>query len=121
MPMCSADFAQVTPLISAAVTEVAVVNTQEVRKGQVLLRLDDSDARLALARAEADYLKARRQFAQTAANSGSLAAQVNARDADIGQAQAQLASAEASFGKARIDLGAPVGTRRHRAPSRARS
>ena len=101
----SAESAQVTPLVSAAVTEVSVVNTQIVRKGQVLLRLDDSDARLALARAEAEYLKARRQFSQTAANSGSLAAQISARDADIGQAQAQLASAQASFDKARIDLG----------------
>jgi membrane fusion protein (multidrug efflux system) len=100
----AADSAQVTPLISAAVADVPVVNTQLVRKGQVLLRLDDSDARLALARAEAEYLKARRQFSQTAANSGSLAAQISARDADIGQAQAQLASAQASFDKARIDL-----------------
>ena len=100
----SADSAQVTPLISAAVVGVPVVNTQVVRKGDILLQLDDSDARLALAKAEAEYFKARRQFAQTAANSGSLAAQVGARDADIGQAQAQLASAEASFGKARIDL-----------------
>jgi membrane fusion protein (multidrug efflux system) len=100
----NADSAQVTPLVSAAVTDVLVVNTQVVRKGQILLRLDDSDARLALARAEAEYLKARRQFAQTAATSGSLAAQVGARNADIRQARAQLASAEASFGKARIDL-----------------
>jgi membrane fusion protein (multidrug efflux system) len=101
----SAESAQVTPLVSAAVTDVSVVNTQVVRKGQILLRLDDSDARLALAKAEAEYLKARRQFSQTAANSGSLAAQISARDADIGQAQAQLASAQASFDKARIDLG----------------
>lgn len=100
----SADSAQVTPLVSASVAEVAVVNTQMVRKGQILLRLDDSDARLALAKAEAEYLKARRQFSQTSANSGSLAAQIDARDADIGQAQAQLASAQASFDKARIDL-----------------
>ena len=100
----SAESAQVTPLVSAAVTDVSVVNTQVVRKGQILLRLDDSDARLALAKAEAEYLKARRQFSQTAANSGSLAAQISARDADIGQAQAQLASAQASFDKARIDL-----------------
>ena len=100
-----ADSAQVTPLVSAAVIDAPVVNTQVVRKGQILLRLDDSDARLALARVEADYAKARRQFSQTAANSGSLAAQVAARDADIDQARAQLAAAEASFGKARIDLG----------------
>jgi len=100
----NADSAQVTPLISAAVTDVAVVNTQSVHKGQVLLRLDDSDARLALAKAEAEYLKARRGFAQTAATSGSLDAQVGARDADIGQARAQLAAAEANFSKADIDL-----------------
>jgi membrane fusion protein (multidrug efflux system) len=100
----AADSAQVTPLVSAAVTDVAVVNTQVVRKGQVLLRLDDSDARLAVAKAEAEYFKARRQFSQTAANSGSLAAQINARDADIGQARAQLTTAEANFNKARIDL-----------------
>ena len=100
----SADSAQVTPLVSAAVVAVPVVNTQVVRKGDILLQLDDSDARLALAKAEAEYFKARRGFAQTSANSGSLAAQVGARDADIGQAQAQLSSAEANFGKARIDL-----------------
>ena len=100
----AADSAQVTPLVSAAVRAVPVVNTQVVRKGQILVVLDDSDARLALAKAEADYLKARRQFAQTAATSGSLAAQVDARAADIGQAQAQLAASQANFEKARIDL-----------------
>ena len=100
----NADSAQVTPLVSAAVRAVPVVNTQVVHKGDILLQLDDSDARLALAKAEADYFKARRQFAQTAANSGSLSAQVGARDADIGQAHAQLAAAESSFAKARTDL-----------------
>ena len=100
----AADSAQVTALVSAAVKAVPVVNTQVVRKGQIVLQLDDSDARLALAKAEADYLKARRQFAQTAATSGSLAAQVNARAADIDQAQAQVAASRANFEKARIDL-----------------
>jgi membrane fusion protein (multidrug efflux system) len=100
----SADSAQVTPLVSAAVADVPVVNTQVVRKGQVLLRLDDSDARLALAKAEAEYLKARRGFSQTTATSSSLAAQIGARDADIGQANAQLAAAQANFEKAKVDL-----------------
>ena len=100
----AADSAQVTPLVSAAVRAVPVVNTQQVRKGQILVVLDDSDARLALAKAEAEYLKARRQFAQAAATSGSLAAQASARDADIGQAQAQLSAAQSNFEKARIDL-----------------
>jgi membrane fusion protein (multidrug efflux system) len=100
----NADSAQVTPLVSAAVVQVPVVNTQFVHRGDVLLRLDDSDARLAVEKAEAAYLKARRQFAQSSATSGSLAAQVGARDADIGQANAGLEAAQSAFGKAKVDL-----------------
>ena len=100
----NADSAQVTALVSGPVASVEVVNTQAVRRGQILFRLDDSDARLALAKAEADYLKARKLFGQTSATSSSLAAQIGARDADIGQAQAQVASASANLAKARIDL-----------------
>ncbi|HZC37453.1 MAG TPA: HlyD family efflux transporter periplasmic adaptor subunit [Sphingomicrobium sp.] len=100
----NADSAQVTPLVAGPVAEVPVVNTQVVRRGQVLLRLDDSDAKLAVAKAEAAYLMARRQFGQSSATSGSLAAEVNARDADIGQARAQLAAAESAFQKAQVDL-----------------
>jgi membrane fusion protein (multidrug efflux system) len=100
----NADSAQVTALVSGPVRSVEVVNTQVVRKGQILFRLDDSDARLALAKAEADYLKSRKQFDQARATSGSLAAQIGARDADIGQAQAQLVSASANLEKARIDF-----------------
>ena len=99
-----ADSAQVTPLVSAAVVDVPVVDTQYVRRGDVLLRLDDTDAKLALERAEAAYLKAKRQFAQSSATGGSLEAQVTARDADIGQAEAQLTAAQSAFQKARIDL-----------------
>lgn len=99
-----ADSAQVTPLVAAAVVQVPVVNTQYVHKGDVLLRLDDSDARLAVEKAEAAYLKARRQFVQSSATSGSLQAQVGARDADIGQARAQLVAAQSSVAKAKADL-----------------
>ena len=99
-----ADSAQVTPLISAAVIQVPVVNTQYVHKGDVLLRLDDSDARLGLEKAEAAYLKARREYVQSSATSGSLAAQIGARDADIGQARAQLVAAQSAVEKAKADL-----------------
>jgi len=99
-----ADSAQVTPLVAAAVVQVPVVNTQYVHKGDVLLRLDDSDARLAVEKAEAAYLKARREFVQKSATSGSLAAQVGARDADIGQARAQLVAAQSAVAKAKADL-----------------
>jgi membrane fusion protein (multidrug efflux system) len=100
----SADSAQVTPQLAAAVVDVPVVNTQFVRKGDILLRLDDSDFRLAVERAEAAYLKARRQFQQSSATSGSLAAEVGARQADIGQATAQLVAAQSAVAKAKADL-----------------
>jgi len=99
-----ADSAQVTPLVAAAVADVPVINTQYVHKGDVLLRLDDSDARLAFERAQAAYLKARREYAQSSATSGSLAAQVGARDADIGQARAQFVAAQSAVEKSRADL-----------------
>ena len=99
-----ADSAQVTPLIAAAVVEVPVANTQVVHRGDLLLRLDDSDFRLALEKAEAAYLKARRQYQQSSATSGSLAAQVGARQADIGQAHAQLVAAQSAVEKAKADL-----------------
>ncbi len=99
-----ADTAQVTPMVEGQVTEVAVVDTQQVRRGQVLIRLDDRDARIALAEAEAALAKARREFGESSATSTALAAQVGARDADIARARAQLAAAQATADKARVDL-----------------
>jgi len=49
-----ADVAQVTPLVGGPVAQVLVQDTQAVKRGDVLVRLDDTDARIALAKAEAD-------------------------------------------------------------------
>ena len=100
----NADVAQVTPLVAGPVAAIEVVNTQVVRRGQVLLRLDDADAKLAVARAEAELQRVRRQFGQTAATGSALAAQVRAGDAEIARAHAQVDVAAANLAKARIDL-----------------
>ncbi|MDE2597117.1 MAG: biotin/lipoyl-binding protein, partial [Sphingomonadales bacterium] len=100
----NAEVAQITPLISASATAVHVTETQFVKAGTVLVELDGTNARIALAQAEADLAEARRRFRQALANNSALAAQVSARDAGIGQASAQLAAAQADFDKARIDL-----------------
>ncbi|MFY9352310.1 MAG: EmrA/EmrK family multidrug efflux transporter periplasmic adaptor subunit [Sphingobium sp.] len=100
----NAEMAQVTPLVSAQVVEVLVSDTQTVRKGDILARLDPTNAQIAVAQAEADLAEARRRFRQTAATSESLSAQVAARGADIVQARAQLATAQAEYEKARVDL-----------------
>lgn len=99
-----ADTAQVTPMVSGQAIAVLKSDTDEVKRGDVLVRLDDSDARIALATAEADLAKARRQFGQTSATSNALSAQVEARGADILSARAQLIAAQASYDKARIDF-----------------
>ena len=99
-----ADTAQVTPMVAGQVAEVLVRDTQAVKRGDVLVRLDDRDARIALAQAEAELARAERQFGRTSATSAALAAQVQARAADVTRAQAQLVAAQAAFDKARVDL-----------------
>lgn len=100
----NAEVAQVTPLISAQVTEINVSDTAAVKKGDVLARLDPSNARISVAQAEADLAEARRRFRQTKATGTALSSQVQARGADIAQARARLAAAQADHEKARIDL-----------------
>lgn len=100
----NAEMAQVTPLISAAVTQVLVRDTQQVRSGQVLVRLDPTDAQIAVAQAQAELADARRRFRETQATGSALTAQVSARGAEIERARAQLAAAQADVDKASVDL-----------------
>lgn len=100
----NAQIAQVTPLVAGPATEVLVRDTQQVKAGDVLVRLDQADARIALAQAEADLVAARRRFRQTLANNTALAAQVDTSGAGLTQAQAQYRTAQAEHEKARIDL-----------------
>jgi membrane fusion protein (multidrug efflux system) len=82
--------AQVTPAIGGIVSEVRVTDTSYVRKGDVLVVLDDIDARLALAQAEADLGRAERRVRGYVANDANLAAQLAARAADEKRAAADL-------------------------------
>ncbi|MBP7204156.1 MAG: HlyD family secretion protein [Propionivibrio sp.] len=98
------EIAQVTPSIGGTISEVLVTDTQAVKKGDVLVRIDQTDARLALAQAEADLGRATRRVKGYVANDGSLSAQIAAREADEQRAAAQLGSAQADFERATIDL-----------------
>lgn len=100
----NAQMAQITPLVEGPAIEVLVIETQQVKAGDVLVRLDQADARIAVAQAEADLAAAHRRFTQTIATNGALAAQVDASSAGLVQARARLRTAEAEFEKARIDL-----------------
>lgn len=99
----AAETAQVMPLVSGQVIAVTVSDTQTVRRGQVLMRLDDADQQIAVAQAEADLAGAERRYGQTAATGDALQAQANARTADIVSARAQLSLAQGNLERAQID------------------
>jgi len=90
----AAETAQVTPAIGGIVREVRVTDTSYVHKGDVLVVLDDVDARLALAQAEAELGRAQRRVRGYVANDSSLAAQLAARSADEKRAASDLERAE---------------------------
>lgn len=100
----NAELAQITPQTGGPVARVAVVNTQVVRRGDVLVELDPSEARIAVAQAEADVARAMRGVRQTIATGTSLSAMIDARDADISRMRARLSIATADLERARIDL-----------------
>jgi membrane fusion protein (multidrug efflux system) len=98
------EIAQVTPSVDGTVAEVKVTDTQAVHKGDVLVVIDPTDARLALAQAEAELGRAQRRVRGYVATDSGLGAQIAAREADETRASAQLRSAESDFERARIDL-----------------
>lgn len=99
-----AETASVTSMVTGQVADVLVSDTQQVKKGDVLVRIDARDAEIALAQAQAELLKAKRQYKQTAANSSSLNSQIFVSDDAIHSAEAQVAKAQADLGKAQDEL-----------------
>ena len=84
---------QITPQIGGTVVGVQAEETDYVKAGQPLVRLDPADARVALQQAEAQLAQTVRQVRTLYANNGALAAQVTLRQADVAKAQAEVARA----------------------------
>ncbi|MGA7438875.1 MAG: HlyD family secretion protein [Luteibacter sp.] len=97
------EVAQITPLVSGPVKQVSVVDTTAVHTGDVLVVLDDTDARIAVAQAEAELDRARRQVTQVMRNDINLAGQVDLHDAQVRGAESDVAKARATFEKAMLD------------------
>ena len=96
--------AQVTPAISGIVREVRVADTQQVKQGDIVVVLDDTDSRLALEQAEAELGRSVRRVRGYIANDQSLAAQIAARESDQKRAAAQVEAAIADYDRAQVDL-----------------
>ena len=100
----AAETAQVTPAIAGIVREVRVTDTQFIKKGEVLIVLDDVDAHLALSQSEAELGRAQRRVRSYIENDKSLLAKVEARRSEVDRAEAQLVAANADIARARIDF-----------------
>jgi membrane fusion protein (multidrug efflux system) len=81
-----AQLADVAPEIDGTIAHVAVIDTQNVRRGDLLLRLDPADATLALDQALANYDQALRHVQQYTANVSGAQANVAGREADVARA-----------------------------------
>jgi len=80
--------AAVNAQVSGPILEVRADDTQPVRKGQVLVLIDPADARLAEARAAAEYRRTLQRVSQYYPQAASADAAVAARQAELARASA---------------------------------
>lgn len=99
-----AETAQVTALSPGPVAKIFVSETQSVKAGDPLVVIDDADARIAVAQAEAALGQAERKVKAYFASDTALAGQFDARQADVQRADAQILAARADVERARVDL-----------------
>jgi len=106
-----APLVQITPQVGGTVLAVLADDTDLVKAGQPLVRLDASDARLALDRAEAQLAQTVREVRTLYANNAALQANVRLRQAEVARAQSELARAgdDASRRKPLLASGAVSG------------
>jgi len=103
-----APLVQITPLVDGTVVEVLVDDTDRVAAGQPLVRLDPTDARLALERSQATLAQAVREVRVLRAQDGSLDAQSKLKRAEVERHRAEVARAEDDVARRRalVDSGA---------------
>ena len=81
---------QITPQIGGTVTAILADDTDFVKAGQPLVKLDAADAKMALDLAEANLAQAVRQVRSLYANNTTLEAQLAVRESDILKAQNEI-------------------------------
>jgi membrane fusion protein (multidrug efflux system) len=95
---------QITPQIGGTVMAILADDTDFVKAGQLLVKLDPADARVALEQAEANLAQAVRQVRTLYANNGTLGAQVALREADASRSQSDITRAQSEVARAEDDL-----------------
>jgi membrane fusion protein, multidrug efflux system len=86
----SGNVVQITPQISGTVVAIGADDTQFVKAGQSLVRLDRADAKVALDQAEAQLARTVRDVRNQFATTAQLEAAVDAKQTDLTRAQSDL-------------------------------
>jgi membrane fusion protein, multidrug efflux system len=90
---------QITPQIGGTIVAIEADDTDSVKQGRMLVRLDPADARVALDQAEAQLGQTVREVRATFANNNALSATIDSRQADLARTQAELARLTADLGR----------------------
>jgi membrane fusion protein (multidrug efflux system) len=107
------EVAQVTAEIDGPVADVRVVDSQKVKRGDILVVLDDTDAKLALRQAEADRARAHAQVASARANLERSGIDLKRREALVGSGSVsgdELTQIQNGATNARTALDAAIAT-----------
>jgi len=85
---------QITPQVGGTVLAIYADDTDTVKAGQPLVRLDAADAQVALDQAKSQLAQTVREVRVMFANNGTLAAQIALRDSEVARAKSDLARAQ---------------------------
>jgi len=112
-----APMVQITPQVAGTVLAVLVDDTDVVKVGQPLVRLDPADARLTLERAESQLAQTVREVRTLYANNAALDATIQLREAEVARMQAEVARANDDVARRRplTASGAVAGEEMHHA------
>ena len=85
---------QLTPQVGGTVVAINADDTDHVKAGQLLVKLDPADAQVALDQAEAQLAQTVREVRTLYANNSTFTAQIALREADLARAQSDVARAQ---------------------------
>jgi len=98
------EVAQVAAAVDGTIQEIYVIDTQAVKQGNVLAKIDPADAKLLLIEAQAELDRTVRKVEGYFLHDQTLASQLLAREADLQRAHAERQAAQAHEERAAIDL-----------------
>ena len=85
---------QITAQVGGTVVAINADDTDHVKAGQLLVKLDPADAQIALDQVEAQLAQTVREVRTLYANNGTLKAQIALREADLARAQSDVLRAQ---------------------------